>query len=120
VLEHGKPLLFGKGGTHGIRMGAGLTPEVVEVGEGPGKVPVSEILVHDEQASGAYAHMLALMSHPEFPVPVGVIRAEQKPAYDDMATAQLQSATEAKGKGDLKDLLYSGMTWEVGPGGIKH
>ena len=120
VLEHGKPLLFGKDKTHGIRVRSDLTPEVVEVGEGPGQVPVSGILVHDEQAAGPYAHMLALMNHPEFPVPVGVIRAEQKPAYDDMAVAQLQSATEAKGKGDLKKLLSSGMTWEVGPGGIKH
>jgi 2-oxoglutarate ferredoxin oxidoreductase subunit beta len=59
------------------------------------------------------------MTYPEFPIPVGVLRAEQKPTYDDMAKAQLESATKSQGKGDLKALLSSGMTWEVGPDGIK-
>lgn len=120
VLEHGKPLLFGKDNELGIRMKRDFTPEVVEVGEGPGKVPVTEILVHDEKASPTYAFMLGQMQHPEFPVPVGVFRAEDKPTYDDMATAQVQSATEARGKGVLRELLHAGMTWEVGPDGVRH
>lgn len=120
VLEHGKPLLFGKNKEHGIRLTSNFKPEVVEVGDGPGKVPVSDILVHDENAPSAYAHMLATMQHPEFPVPVGVLRAEEKPAYDDLANAQVQSAVDAKGKGDLKELLYSGMTWTVGADGVRH
>jgi 2-oxoglutarate ferredoxin oxidoreductase subunit beta len=119
VLEHGKPLLFGKDHQYGIRMKDDFAPEVVEVGEGAGKVPVSEIVVHDEQGSRAYTHMLTLMTYPEFPIPVGVLRAEQKPTYDAMAMAQLESATKSMGKGDLKALLHSGMTWEVGPDGIK-
>lgn len=120
LLEHGKPMLFGKNNEFGIRLKRNLEPEVVEVGDGPGKVPVSEILVHDESASSTYAHMLATMQSPEFPVPVGVIRAESKPTYNDLACGQLQNATAAKGEGDLKELLYSGMTWTVGPDGIRH
>jgi 2-oxoglutarate ferredoxin oxidoreductase subunit beta len=120
VLEHGKPLLFGKQGEYGIRMKRDFTPEVVEVGEGPGKVPVSEILVHDEKASSTYAYMLSLMEHPAFPVPVGVLRAEEKPTYDELAGGQMESATAARGKGVLKELLHSGMTWEVGPDGVRH
>jgi 2-oxoglutarate ferredoxin oxidoreductase subunit beta len=119
VLEHGKPLLFGKDGQYGIRMKSNLAPEVVQVGEGEGKVPLSEIVVHDEQGSRAYSHMLALMTYPEFPIPVGVLRSEIKPSYDDMATAQMEAARKTQGPGDLKALLHSGMTWEVGPDGIK-
>jgi 2-oxoglutarate ferredoxin oxidoreductase subunit beta len=63
--------------------------------------------------------MLALMSYPEFPIPVGVLRAETKPSYDDMAMAQMDAAKKSQGQGDLKAVLTSGMTWEVGPDGIK-
>ncbi|MEM9491117.1 MAG: 2-oxoacid:ferredoxin oxidoreductase subunit beta [Myxococcota bacterium] len=121
ILEHGKPLVFGKNGERGIRIKPGtFQPEVVEVGDGEGQVPVGELLVHDENAPTAYTHMLATLHYPAFPVPVGVLRAEPKGSYDDLATAQVQSAIETKGKGDLKDLLYSGMTWEVGPDGVRH
>ncbi len=120
VLEQGKPLLFGKNSERGIRLGADFRPEVVEVGDGPGQVPVSEIIVHDENASTVYAHMLSQMQHPEYPVPVGVLRATDRPSYDELANAQVQSAIDSQGAGDLKQMLYSGMTWEVGPEGITH
>ncbi|ACY12712.1 2-oxoacid:ferredoxin oxidoreductase subunit beta [Haliangium ochraceum] len=118
VLEHGKPLVYGKNKEFGIRMRKDFTPEVVEVGEG--KVPESELVVHDETGSPAYTHMLALMNYPEFPIPVGVFRAEPRPSYDSMAVAQVKTAVESQGPADLKALLYSGMTWEVSPDGIKH
>jgi 2-oxoglutarate ferredoxin oxidoreductase subunit beta len=120
LLEHGKPLLFGAKNELGIRLKSDMTPEAVEVGDGDGQVDVSEIMVHDENGSPAYMFMLAHMEHPEFPVPVGVIRASESPSYDEMAHAQMAASTEAKGPGDLKELLYSGMTWEVGPDGVKH
>jgi 2-oxoglutarate/2-oxoacid ferredoxin oxidoreductase subunit beta len=113
-LEHGKPLLFGKNRDKGIRIRPDLTPEVVEVGEGAGKVPLSELFVHDERSpSPAYAFMLALMEQPAFPVPMGILRAVEAPCYDEMAAAQLRTATEQRGKGQVKKLLYSGTTWEV-------
>jgi 2-oxoglutarate ferredoxin oxidoreductase subunit beta len=116
LLEQGKPLLFGKNKDKGIRMKPDFTPEVVDVTDDN----LSEIVVHDELAAPAYAFMLAQMSHPEFPIPVGVIRAEQKPSYDELASAQVETAIETRGKGELEKLLYSGMTWEVGPDGVKH
>ncbi|GAB4562121.1 MAG: 2-oxoacid:ferredoxin oxidoreductase subunit beta [Haliangiales bacterium] len=117
VLEEGKPLLFGKDNEFGIRIKVDCTPEVVEVGDG--KVPLSEVAVHREDASPTYAHMLSLMTYPEFPVPVGVLRAQPKPSYNDAALAQVQSAIDSQGRGDLKKLLHSGMTWEVGADGVK-
>jgi 2-oxoglutarate ferredoxin oxidoreductase subunit beta len=119
-LEHGKPLVFGKAKDKGIRMGADFRPEIVDVGDGEGQVPVDQLLVHDETAPAPYAYMLGLMSWPEFPVPVGVFRAEERPTYDSMATAQISTAIEKKGKGDIANLLREGMTWEVGPDGVAH
>ncbi|HUH01579.1 MAG TPA: thiamine pyrophosphate-dependent enzyme, partial [Kofleriaceae bacterium] len=116
VLEHGKPLIFADG-KRGIRMRADFRPEVVELGDG--KVPESELVVHDELASPAYAFMLSQMTYPEFPMAVGVIRTEQKGVYDEMAAQQVASAIETRGKGSLHKLLHSGMTWEVGPNGVK-
>jgi 2-oxoglutarate ferredoxin oxidoreductase subunit beta len=63
--------------------------------------------------------MLAQMAYPAFPMPVGVIRTEQKGVYDEMAAQQVEAAIAAKGKGQLGKLLFSGMTWEVGPDGVK-
>jgi 2-oxoglutarate ferredoxin oxidoreductase subunit beta len=113
LLEHGKPLLFGAENDKGIRINGRFEPEVVEVGDGPGKVPLSEIAVHDEQGSPAYAFMLANMSYPAFPMPLGVIRAVPKPNYDDQANAQLRDSVKTRGEGDLAALLRSGMTWDI-------
>jgi 2-oxoglutarate ferredoxin oxidoreductase subunit beta len=117
-LEHGKPLLFGKNRDKGIRMRPDFSPEVVEVGDGPGKVPLAEIAIHDEaQKNSGYAFMLAQMDYPEFPVPMGILRAVQAGVYDKLAADQIAAARKQRGDGDLRQLLYSGMTWQVGGGG---
>jgi 2-oxoglutarate/2-oxoacid ferredoxin oxidoreductase subunit beta len=121
LLEHGKPLRFGKGRDRGLRLKAGsFVPEVVEVGDGPGQVPESELLVHDEKAPASYPFMMASLAYPEFPVPMGVLRCEEKMTYEELASAQVKAAVDSKGEGDLAKLLYSGMTWEVGPDGVPH
>ena len=115
-LEQGKPLRFGKDLGRGIRMN-GFLPEVVEVGDG--KVPESQLLVHDERAPQSYAMMLASLTQPGFPLPMGVFRREEKASYDQLAIDQVEQARARSGEGDLRKLLYSGMTWEVTPEGIK-
>ena len=112
-IAHGEPLLF-DGGARGIRVKPDLTPEVVEVGDGPGKVPLAEIARHDEKGSPAYAFLLSQLGYPEFPIPLGVLRAVDKVPYDQLVADQVAQATSARGKGDLKKLLHSGMTWKVG------
>ena len=119
VLAEGKPLVFA-GGTKGIRLGKDLRPEIVDVGEGPGKVPISELVVHTQQGSPLYAHLLAQLVQPDFPMPMGVLYRQDKPTYDQLANAQVQDAIEKQGGGDLGKLLYSGMTWEVGADGTRH
>jgi 2-oxoglutarate/2-oxoacid ferredoxin oxidoreductase subunit beta len=110
VLEHGKPMIFGKDRNKGIRL-RGLHPEVVELGNG---VSESDLLVHDEEAQDPYlAYMLSRMWYPEFPVPVGVLRSVRRATHDELMTGQITAAREQSGEGNLAKLLASGETWVV-------
>ena len=110
-LEHGKPLIFGKAKDKGIRQN-GFDIEVVTLGDGASE---ADLLVHNEQhPSAAYAFMLASMdSRPGFPTPVGVLRATDAAAYEDLVNSQVQQVIAQKGKGDLGKLLRGPETWEV-------
>jgi len=115
-LVDGQPLVFANG-TKGIRLTKDLRPEIVEVGDGPGQVPASELLVHSEQGSPVYAHVLAQLVQPDFPMPVGILHRQTKPTYEQLAVSQLEEAAATQGLGDLNKLLHSGMIWEVTPDG---
>jgi 2-oxoglutarate ferredoxin oxidoreductase subunit beta len=109
-LEDGKPMVFGKERDKGIRL-RGLTPEVVQLGDGVGE---EDLLVHDETAEDPYlALILSRMWWPEFPVPVGVFRRIQRPTHDALMTEQIDQAIAARGAGDLAKALNSGETWTV-------
>src|SRR5688572_13905077 len=109
-LEHGKPLVFGKEGKKGIRLN-NMRPEVVELGKG---VTVDDLLFHDEKAPDpAAAFLLARMRHPDYPEPLGVFRAVDRPIYDQAVNAQIDAAVAKQGEGDLDTLFNSGDTWTV-------
>ena len=108
VLEHGKPLIFGKERDKGIRM-AGHTLEVVSLANG---FTEHDLLVHDEQ-DDALAFLLSTLQPPNFPAPVGVFRAVERPTYDAAMSAQVQAAKEKLGTPDLDALFNQGDTWEV-------
>lgn len=112
ILEHGKPLIFGKNRDKGIRL-TGLDLDVVTLGNG---ITEADLLVHDEHhPRPAYAFLLAHMEHrPGFPTPIGVLRAwGDVPRYEDVINSQIQDVIAKKGKGDLAKLLRTGDTWEV-------
>ena len=112
VLEHGKPMIFGKENNKGIKLN-GLTPEVINIGEG--SASVNDVWVHDEFDKGtARAHILSQLADTEgMPTPIGVIRQEEKETYEDSLHNQIKELTKAKGKGDLRKLLFSGNMWDV-------
>jgi 2-oxoglutarate ferredoxin oxidoreductase subunit beta len=97
-----------------------MVPQIVDVGDGPGKTPVSEIVVHSERGSTLYANLLAQLVLPDFPIPMGILYRHDKPTYGDLAAQQIQDATAKQGAGDLNKLMYSGMVWEVGADGTRH
>jgi len=110
VLEHGKPLIFGKKRDKGLRL-KGTKLEVVELGNG---VNESELLVHNEQDSDPIlAYLISGMSYPEYPVPMGVFRQTSKATYDSLLEGQVRGSEERMGKGDVEKLLNSGDTWTV-------
>ncbi len=107
-LEHGKPLIFGTERDKGIRL-HGDEPEVVEMA----KATPDDLVIHDERNEDpSMAFRLARMHHPEFPVPVGVFRAVEKPVYEEMLMDQIAAARE-KGPADLQAVFHAGDTWEV-------
>src|SRR5919109_2620740 len=111
VLEHGKPMIFGKDRDKGIRL-LGLQPEGVTIGENG--VTEDDLLVHDEAAEDPYlALVLSRMFWPEFPVPVGVLRATSRPTHDQLIEDQLAQAVARSGAGDLERVLNGGETWTV-------
>lgn len=110
-LEHGKPMIFGKDRNQGIRMN-GAHPEVVTIGENG--ITEADLLVHDINLQDpSVAFMLARMEQPEFPQPVGIFRAVDRPSYDEMMTEQIESAIAKSGPGSLEKLIYSGDMWTV-------
>jgi 2-oxoglutarate ferredoxin oxidoreductase subunit beta len=113
-LEHGKPMLFGKEMNKGIRM-KGAHPEVVTIGENG--ITVDDILVHDVHLQDpSVAFMLARMEYHEdsdFPQPVGIFRAIERPTYEEMLEGQIETAITKKGKGSLEKLIYTGDMWTV-------
>lgn len=109
LLEHGKPLIFGKDMDKGIRS-TGSALEVVQLGS---DITEDDLLIHDE-TNPTLAYMLAQMSHPDFPEPIGVFYANpDRPTYDQLVSDQVDESIAKNGKGDLAELLRGGDTWEV-------
>jgi len=110
-LEHGKPMIFGKDRNRGIRMN-GAHPEVVTIGENG--ITENDLLVHDIYLKDpSVAFMLARMEQPDFPQPVGIFRAVERPTYEEMMVGQIDAAIAKSGPGSLEKLLNSGDTWTV-------
>jgi 2-oxoglutarate ferredoxin oxidoreductase subunit beta len=107
VLEHGKPLIFGKNRDKGIRMN-GQRAEVVALGNG---VTADDLIVHDE-TNLSLAFMLANFE-PPMPTPIGVFYATSRPTFDGAVNLQLKEARAKQGPGDLAALLKRGDTWTV-------
>ena len=109
LLEHGKPMVFGKNKERGIRLN-GLKPEVVSIGNGVGS---SDLLVHDEHDQ-TLAYLLSRMAPPNFPTPLGVLFSTERPTIEALMAQQIEAAVEKSGPGKLDDLLRRGDVWTVG------
>jgi 2-oxoglutarate ferredoxin oxidoreductase subunit beta len=107
ILEHGKPLIFGKARDKGIRL-RDYRPEVVTLGDG---IAERDLLVHDE-TNPALAYLLSRMGPPSFPTPIGVFTAVERPCYEEVLGEQVRAAKQKK-PGDLAALLNAGETWVV-------
>jgi 2-oxoglutarate/2-oxoacid ferredoxin oxidoreductase subunit beta len=106
MLENGKPLLFGKTHTRGLRLN-GLKLEAVTIGDNG--VTEKDVLLHDETD----ANLAYLLSRLEEPLPIGVIRAVDSPSLEQRVAHQIDEAKRKLGEGNLAKLLAGGETWTV-------
>jgi len=111
ILEHAKPLIFGKEKNLGLRVKAGFFElEVVTIGKDG--ITEADILIHDE-TNRALADMLAFMEPPQFPVAIGVLYCHPTPSYEDGVKDHIDEAkTYGSGK-NLNALLRRGHTWTI-------
>ena len=108
-LEDGQPLIFGKDRDKGIRMN-GTAPEVVRLAD----VDEADLVVHHENIDNpSYAYMLSRMENPSMPLPFGILRSVDRPAYTDMLDHQVNQSIADKWEGDLQALFSAGDTWTV-------
>lgn len=110
LLEHGKPLRYGRENTRGIRV-RGFEPEAVTLGvQG---VTEADLAVHDEKAAnGGLAFFLSQFTAP-LPTPLGVFRAVESPVYEDLSSQLAADARGQHGRGTLEKLFNSGDTWTI-------
>ena len=110
TLEEGKPLIFGANKDKGIRLN-GLDPEIVTLGDGVGQ---DDLLIHQPRnPNSAYANILAQMTYPTFPTPVGVLRQlDGRETYEDALVQQIEYA-QSSGSDNLQELLTGQNSWVV-------
>ena len=58
-------------------------------------------------------YALATMGFPEFPLPLGVLRAIERPTYESLVEDQLRAAQARDDSGGLEGLLAAGDCWSV-------
>ncbi|MEZ4886451.1 MAG: 2-oxoacid:ferredoxin oxidoreductase subunit beta [Chitinophagales bacterium] len=116
-LEHGKPLVFGKESSKGIRLD-GLRPRVVDL-EGSGFTE-SDLWIHDETDIYKAQILTRFFDNPStvitedyLPRPFGVLYAVERPCYEEMLYDQLKEAVGKKGEGDLNQLIAGNQTWTL-------
>jgi len=110
VLEHGKPMVFGKEQDKGIKLD-GFKPIVVSLKDG--HFSVNDLLVHDEKSRELAFILSELTEYPGYPTPIGVFIDIKRTTYEDETDEQIKKAKEKLGEGDLDKLLFSGNTWEI-------
>ena len=105
-VEHGKPLVFGEGGSKGLGFDAKtMTLKVVDA-----KANASDVLVHDE-TNRTLAQLLLTMPQPEFPVALGVVLRQPGVAFEKAYYAT--QPTKLKRTAKVADALRQTSIWRV-------
>ena len=110
ILEHGKPMIFGKNRDKGIRFN-GTKLEVVTIGENG--ITENDLLIHDETTEDNGIHTMLARMKGDMPIALGVIRAVKKATYTEMFEDQMNEVIANAKYKCVDDLLNSGDTWEV-------
>jgi 2-oxoglutarate/2-oxoacid ferredoxin oxidoreductase subunit beta len=111
ILEHGKPMLFGKDRKKGFILD-GMNLKTVTIGENG--ITEKDILVHDAECEDNTLHLkLANMEYPEHPVAFGVIRKVKAPVYNQEVENQIKRVQSSSSIRSFRDLATAGDVWEI-------
>lgn len=112
IIEHGKPMIFGKEKNKGLIMGGNGKLVVVTIGEHG--ITEEDVLVHDAHTEDPHMHwLLSSMRAPEYPVALGIIRDVDSTSYDEKMVQQIEDVKAISPIKSMDDLLNSGDTWMV-------
>ena len=106
MLQAGQPMVFGKDQDKGLKID-GFSLKVVPAAEASTWDPTAD-------SAGPAFVMTQLDTDPAMPRPFGVFRAVRRPTLDELVQQQVQTLTQKRGPGALKDLLYTSDCWQVG------
>lgn len=109
LVEHGQPMMMADG-KRGIVWDQG---QLIVATVGENGITEKDIVVHNAMGSDATLFALTRLEWPSSPIPLGILRAVERPVYTDLIREQVDDARKTRGDGDLKALLYSGDTWTV-------
>tara|TARA_Y100001935_G_scaffold67665_1_gene56744 strand:- start:322 stop:969 length:648 start_codon:yes stop_codon:yes gene_type:complete len=108
-LNHDEPMKFGfKDAPKGIVLD-GFKLKVVSLND----CSENDLLVHDKYDKNLAMLVCEMTYNESLPTPFGVFYVESKPTYDELFTKQMDGQFESKGKGKLKDLIYTKDTWVI-------
>lgn len=111
VLEHGKPMIFGKEKNKGLVLD-GMNLKVVKIGDDG--VTEQDILIHDAHCQDDTLHKkLALMSGDELPVALGVIRDVAEETYDEAVNQQIAEVQAKTAVHTFDQLTQTLEHWEM-------
>ena len=113
-LEQDQPLVFGANNEKGIRLD-GWKPQVVDLTQE--KYSLDDLWIHDETDMYKAQMLTRFFDDPRqadfLPRPFGVLFETERPCYEEELMAQLNTAIEQKGSGDLDALISGTTTWEI-------
>ncbi len=104
-LNAGQPMVFGKDNDKGLKID-GFALKVVPAAEASNWDPTVD-------SAGPAFVMTQLDTDPSMPRPFGVFRSVVRPTLDDLVHEQINSVTQKRGPGKVKDLLYTPDCWTV-------
>ena len=110
LLEHGKPMIFGKEKNKGIILN-GINLEIVTIGENG--ITEKDLLIHDETTQEPSMHLKLIGMEYPFPVALGVVRKVIEPVYEDLVETQIEGIKERTNIKTFLELSKVGDTWEV-------
>lgn len=110
-LEHGKPMIYGKNRDKGL-LQDGWKIKSVNIGENG--ITEADLLVHDAHCEDTTLQMqLALMSAPDMPIAMGVIRDVKEETYEQAMEKQIADVRSTSAITDFDTLIDSLEQWEI-------